>query len=84
MREEMPGVHDSHLFELEKLVRDKLSHRRICPVSVMGNQPERIRRDSHESQRKPINFEFTTKVQEKRLRCLNIWAKTDASIQYSN
>lgn len=72
MREEIPGVYDEHLFDLEKLVRDKLSHRQICPRSVMGNQPERIRRDSHESQRRPINFEFTTKVQEKRLRCLNI------------
>ena len=72
MREEIPGVHDEHLFLLEKLVRDKLIKRKICIFSVMGHQPNRIRRDSHESLRRPINFEFTTKVQEKRLRCLNI------------
>jgi len=72
MREEIPGVHDEHLFMLEKLVRDELTKRKICIFSVMGHEPQRIRRDSHESLRRPINFEFTTKVQEKRLRCLNI------------
>ncbi|CRK87906.1 CLUMA_CG001693, isoform A [Clunio marinus] len=72
MREEIPGVHDEHLFGLEKLVREELIKRKVCIISVMGNQPQRINRDLHESQRRPINFEFTTKVQEKRLRCLNI------------
>jgi len=73
MRDEIPGVHDDHLFTLEKLVRDQLIAKKMCIVSVMGGQqPTRIRRDSHESLRRPINFEFTTKVQEKRLRCLNI------------
>lgn len=72
MREEIPGVHDEHLFMLEKLVREELTRRKMCMFSVMGHQPARIRRDSHESLRRPINFEFTTKVQEKRLRCLNI------------
>jgi glutathione-specific gamma-glutamylcyclotransferase len=72
MREEIPGVHDEHLFNLEKLVREELTKRNMCVFSVMGHQPPRIRRDSHESLRRPINFEFTTKVQEKRLRCLNI------------
>lgn len=73
MREEIPGVHDEHLFSLERLVRDELMKRKMCIYSVMGHQPQRILRDSHESLRRPINFEFTTKVQEKRLRCLNIW-----------
>lgn len=72
MREEIPGVHDEHLFGLESLVRDELAKRKMCVLTVMGHQPARIRRDSHESLRRPINFEFTTKVQEKRLRCLNI------------
>lgn len=73
MREEIPGVQDEHLFELEKLVREQLIKRKMCIYSVMGShQPQEIRRDSHESLRRPINFEFTTKVQEKRLRCLNI------------
>jgi glutathione-specific gamma-glutamylcyclotransferase len=72
MREEIPGVYDDHLFQLEKLVRDELLRRDICVYAVMGSQPARICRDSHESLRRPINFEFTTKVQEKRLRCLNI------------
>lgn len=72
MRDEIPGVDDEHLFILEKLVREKMIKRQICVNSVMGSQPLRIRRDTHESLRRPINFEFTTKVQEKRLRCLNI------------
>lgn len=72
MREEIPGVHDEHLFLLEKLVRDEVTKREMCIFSLMGVQPTRIRRDCHESLRRPINFEFTTKVQEKRLRCLNI------------
>lgn len=72
MREEIPGVHDEHLFMLEKLVRDELIKRKICISETMGHQPPRIRRDSHENLRRPINFEFTTKVAEKRLRCLNI------------
>jgi glutathione-specific gamma-glutamylcyclotransferase len=55
MREEIPGVHDEHLFTLEKLVRDELIKRKMCLFSVMGNQPARIRRDSHESLRRPIN-----------------------------
>lgn len=72
MREEIPGVIDEHLFSLETLVRSELTSRKMCIFSVMGNHPPRIRRDSHESLRRPINFEFTTKVKEKRLRCLNI------------
>lgn len=72
MREEIPGVHDEHLFGLENLVRNELVKRKLCIFSLMGHQPPRIQRDSHESLRRPINFEFTTKVQEKRLRCLNI------------
>lgn len=72
MREEIPGVHDEHLFTLEKLVHEELARQKQCISLLMGNHPPQIRRDSHESQRRPINFEFTTKVQEKRLRCLNI------------
>lgn len=65
-------VADDHLFELEKLVRDMLAERNICAKSLMGNTPERIRRDSHEEIRRPTTFEFTSRVPDKKLRCLNI------------
>lgn len=74
MRDELRGVvvNDEHLFELETLVRDILSKRNVCPNSLMGRQPERIRRDSHEEIRRPITFEFSSRVPDKKLRCLNI------------
>lgn len=72
MREEIPGVHDEHLFTLEKLVRDHLIKREISILSVMGQHPAPIRRDSHESLRRPVTFEYSSRVVEKKLRCLNI------------
>ncbi|XP_059619245.1 glutathione-specific gamma-glutamylcyclotransferase 1 [Phlebotomus argentipes] len=72
MREELPHAHDDHLFELEEVVRQLMSHRQIKLSAVMGRTPQRIRRDSHEETRRPISFEFTSRVPETRLRCLNI------------
>lgn len=74
MRDELKGVvvEDEHLFQLEKIVRDILAERNICAYSLMGRQPERIRRDSHEEIRRPITFEFSSRVPDKKLRCLNI------------
>lgn len=74
MRDELNGVivDDEHLFGLEKLVRDLLVERKICVNSLMGRQPERIRRDTHEEIRRPTTFEFTSRVPDKKLRCLNI------------
>lgn len=74
MRDELNGVVvvDEHLFELEKMVRNILDERKICISLLMGRQPERIRRDSHEEIRRPITFEFSSRVPDKKLRCLNI------------
>lgn len=74
MRDELKGVfvEDEHLFELERIVRDILAERKVCVYSLMGRQPERIRRDSHEEIRRPTTFEFSSRVPDKKLRCLNI------------
>jgi cation transport protein ChaC len=72
MRQEIPGVHDEHLFMLEKLVRDHLIKRQIPIQSVLGQHPEPIRRDSHESLRRPVSFEYSSRIVEKKLRCLHI------------
>lgn len=72
MREEIPDVVDPHLFELEFLVLEKLHKRQIPLWSVMGVSPERIRRDSHEEIKRPPTFEFTSRIAERKLRCLNI------------
>lgn len=74
MRDELNGitVSDDHLFDLEMLVRKELDRRKICVHTLMGRQPERIRRDSHEEIRRPTTFEFTSRVPDKKLRCLNI------------
>lgn len=66
------AISDDHLFELEHLVREMLVEKNICISSLMGNTPERIRRDSHEEIRRPTTFEFTSRVPDKKLRCLNI------------
>lgn len=72
MHDELPGAIDDHLFELETLVRNNIRKYNICISSVMGLQPQRIRRDSHENIRRPISFEHTSRVPDKKLRCLNI------------
>lgn len=72
MHEEIPGVRDDHLFELERLVLEELYRREIPLSSVMGRNPDRIRRDSHEDIRRPPSFEFTSRVPDTKLRCLNI------------
>jgi glutathione-specific gamma-glutamylcyclotransferase len=73
MREELPGADDPHLFELERLVHDFMSSEKICPLTVMGTRPlQNIRRDSHEDIRLPVSFEHSSKVVEKKLRCLHI------------
>ncbi|XP_054743513.1 glutathione-specific gamma-glutamylcyclotransferase 1 isoform X1 [Anastrepha obliqua] len=72
IREEIPDVVDPHLFELENLVMEKLHKRQIPLWTVMGATPERIRRDSHEDIKRAPTFEFTSRIPERRLRCLNI------------
>lgn len=63
---------DKHLFELEKLVRKEITRQNICMYSVMGEQPSAIQRDPHESHQRQITFEHTSRIPEKKLRCLNI------------
>lgn len=72
MRNEIPGADDDHLFTLEQLVSEKLKVKNIPLEDVMGENPRRIRRDSHELHRQPTTFEFASRVPETRLRCLNL------------
>lgn len=72
MREEIPHAIDEHLYDLENYVKEILAKQKIPLISVMGAPPQRIRRDSHEEARRPTTFEFTSRVPEKKLRCLNI------------
>lgn len=76
MRDELKGVivEDEHLFELEKMVRDILAERNVPVYSLMGHQPALILRDAHEEIRRPTTFEFSSRVPNQKLRCLNIWA----------
>lgn len=74
MRDDLKGAHveDDHLFELERLVRGILEERGVRVERLMGRQPQRIRRDSHEEVRRPVTFEFTSRVPDIKLRCLHI------------
>ncbi|XP_058456573.1 glutathione-specific gamma-glutamylcyclotransferase 1 [Malaya genurostris] len=72
MREELPGASDEHLFELEGLVRRFVAEANVPIGSLLGSTPRRIRRDSHEEIRRHVSFEYTSRVPEKKLRCLNI------------
>lgn len=72
MHEEISDVVDEHLFELERLVLEQLHKHQIPLWSVMGMEPVRIRRDSHEDIKRPPTFEFTSRITERKLRCLNI------------
>ncbi|TDG49289.1 hypothetical protein AWZ03_004378 [Drosophila navojoa] len=72
MHEEIPGVRDEHLFELERLLLEEIYRKEIPLSSLMGRNPDRIRRDSHEDVRRPPSFEFTSRIPDTKLRCLNI------------
>lgn len=72
MRDEIDGAVDEHLFELEANVKAILDKRQICLHSVMGVNPQRIRRDSYEVVRRPPSFEYASRVPDVKLRCLNI------------
>lgn len=72
MREEIPYADDDHLFCLEGIVKEILHSKKIPLLSLMGMPNQRIRRDSHENSTRPTSFEFTSRVPQKKLRCLNI------------
>lgn len=72
MHDEIPDAIDEDLFELERLVLRELEIQKIPLWSVMGVTPERIRRDSHEEIKRPPTFEYTSRIPERKLRCLNI------------
>lgn len=73
MRDEVPHADDEHLFELERLVKEELTKRKISLFAVMGQDPPNIPRDYHESvRRQPETFAHSSRVPEKKLRCLNI------------
>lgn len=72
MREELPDVEDEHLFTLERYIHEILDRRAIPVEHLMGPPPQRIRRDSHADIGRPSSFEHTSRVPDKKLRCLHI------------
>ncbi|KAL9893068.1 glutathione-specific gamma-glutamylcyclotransferase 1 isoform 3-T4 [Glossina fuscipes fuscipes] len=74
MHDELPDVDDEHLFVLESLVLNELQLRKIPLGSVMGANPAQIRRDDdlREHLKMSANFQFTSRMPERKLRCLNI------------
>lgn len=73
MREELEQAHDEHVFTLERLVRDEVIRRKMCIRSVMGErQLNSIPRDHHEQTRRNVTFAHSSRVPEKKLRCLHI------------
>lgn len=72
MHEELPDANDEHLFNLENLVLQALQLRQIPLISVMGKDPVRIQRDSYETTKRTSSFDFTSRLPERKLRCLNI------------
>lgn len=80
MRYHLPEVEDDHLYALEKLVRARIEERSIDIKLLMGSDeglriPKRVSRTperSRESVERTNTFEFTSRVPEKNLRCLNI------------
>lgn len=73
MRDELPGMHDEHLFKLDKFVRKFLLERKMSLNECMGAPLPVIRRDVVERNTQRQNtFEHTSRVPSRRLRCLNI------------
>uniref|UniRef100_A0A1A9X2C8 glutathione-specific gamma-glutamylcyclotransferase n=1 Tax=Glossina brevipalpis TaxID=37001 RepID=A0A1A9X2C8_9MUSC len=72
MHDELPDVDDEHLFQLEYLVLNELQQRKIPLESVMGTNPAQIHRDPQENLIKSPNFQFSSRMPERKLRCLNI------------
>lgn len=81
MHHHFPEAYDDHLFGLEQLVKIKIKDRKMCLKTLMGDDRNIItfvRRGSQllppaeEPEERIDSFQFTTRVPEKTLRCLNI------------
>lgn len=74
MREELPGIEDDHLFKLNEFVRKYLLENKMNLNECMGSPKPPVRRDVIGSiaNQRTITFEHTSRVPNRRLRCLNI------------
>uniref|UniRef100_A0A336KG26 glutathione-specific gamma-glutamylcyclotransferase n=1 Tax=Culicoides sonorensis TaxID=179676 RepID=A0A336KG26_CULSO len=73
MRDELPGIHDEHLFKLDRLVKKYIKSKNMCLSECMGPPKPKIKRDLNgNAPQRPITFEHTSRVPSKRLRCLKI------------
>nr|XP_023013442.1 glutathione-specific gamma-glutamylcyclotransferase 1 [Leptinotarsa decemlineata] len=81
MREHFTEHHDQHLFKLEKEVLALIAKRNMCLTSLMGNgegcvtfvkRPSTAARsDIQEEEERPGTSQYTTRIQGKKLRCVN-------------
>ncbi|XP_056632871.1 glutathione-specific gamma-glutamylcyclotransferase 1 isoform X1 [Diorhabda sublineata] len=83
MREHFSDVPDFHLFELEKEVLDLIENERLCLKALMGdgegcisfvkkNVDRTSTRQLQEDEGRLDNFQFSTRIQGTKLRCLNL------------
>lgn len=72
VRDEIPEVVDSHLFELERLIHQQLEQQKINLSDVMGGPPPPHRIRPSVSSRRRITFEHRSRVASRKLRCLQI------------
>lgn len=81
MHQHFPDEHDEHLYDLEHLVKTNINDRKMSVTAFMGNGQNIVafvRRGSQmairveEQEERIDSFQFTARIPEKNLRCLNI------------
>lgn len=83
MRQYCPGIEDPHLFKLEAAVLRMISERNMCIKSLMGDGRECVTfkmisslnhqsLDNRLNYERGNNFQFTTQMSSKSLRCVRI------------